>query len=63
MDEDTAFTKNQTKKGWKLIQDYIYFPDNIIGKGTYGTVHVGTRISDCLPIAVKVIDKRIFNSP
>ena len=32
----------------------------VIGKGSYATVYLGRRITDDLPTAIKVIDKKLF---
>lgn len=34
----------------------------MIGKGSYATVYLGRRITDDIPTAVKVIDKKIFSN-
>ena len=34
--------------------------NTVIGKGSYATVYLGRRMTDNLPTAIKVIDKKIF---
>ena len=56
-------TPRQTKnihEGEKKIEKYIFSLHRVIGKGSYATVYLGRRITDEIPVAVKVIDKKIF---
>ena len=41
-------------------EKYIFSMNKIIGKGSYATVYLGRRITDDLPTAIKVIDKKLF---
>jgi serine/threonine protein kinase len=50
------------QEGEKKIEKYIFSLNQVIGKGSYATVYLGRRISDEMPTAVKVIDKKIFTN-
>lgn len=51
---------NSLQEGEKKIEKYIFSMHKIIGKGSYANVYLGRRITDDLPTAIKVIDKKIF---
>jgi serine/threonine-protein kinase ULK/ATG1 len=50
------------QEGEKKIEKYIFSLNKVIGKGSYATVYLGRRITDDMPTAVKVIDKKIFSN-
>lgn len=50
------------QEGEKKIEKYIFSLNKSIGKGSYATVYLGRRITDDIPVAVKVIDKKIFSN-
>lgn len=63
MKDHQALTPRHHKnfqEGEKKIEKYVFSMHRVIGKGSYATVYRGRRITDDLPTAVKVIDKKIF---
>ena len=63
--KDTSFNINQIIKGffeefkskekYNIVEDsFIYFPDFIIGEGSFGVVVFGVKLDDLTPVAVKV---------
>lgn len=65
MKENTTLTPRNNKnlqEGEKKIEKYIFSMNKQVGQGSYATVYLGRRITDDLPTAVKVIDKKIFSN-
>ena len=44
--------QNQTKQ----IKNYLYNPENKLGKGSFSTVYLGKHITTNESVAIKVID-------
>ena len=49
-------------EGEKKIEKYQFSLKKLLGQGSYATVYLGGEIETGQPVAVKVIDKKIFSN-
>ena len=49
-------------EGEKKIEKYQFSLKKLLGQGSYATVYLGREIETGQPVAVKVIDKKIFSN-